>query len=187
MSCHGLIHAVSLKSYQTLLLYDIKHKHKTTLQNFILDSHEDEAIGTVRNIFIKSCTSACVLSYMLGVGDRHLENMLVTEKGELVHIDFSYIMGNDPKHVKAEMRITSDMLDTLGGKTSTSFIAFQELCSDIYKILRTKSTFWYCLFMYLSDASPSIGTLEKPRWKIEEHVLDRLMPGEMDEGQHANH
>ncbi len=165
----------------TTTLYDIKHKHKTTLQNFILDSHEDEAIGTVRNIFIKSCTSACVLSYMLGVGDRHLENMLVTEKGELVHIDFSYIMGNDPKHVKAEMRITSDMLDTLGGKTSTSFIAFQELCSDIYKILRTKSTFWYCLFMYLSDASPSIGTLRNRRWKIEEHVLDRLMPGEMDE------
>ena len=90
-------------------------------------------------------------------------------------------MGNDPKHVKAEMRITSDMLDTLGGKTSTSFIAFQELCSDIYKILRTKSTFWYCLFMYLSDASPSIGTLRNRRWKIEEHVLDRLMPGEMDE------
>ena len=162
-------------------LYDVKHKHHTTLQNFILDRNSSLTVDNLRTRFVKSVAAACVLSYVIGVGDRHLENMLVTDDGKLIHVDFGYLLGDDPKHVQTEMRITPDMLDALGGKGSATFTSFQELCGDVYKILRTQSSFWYCLLTYLSDASPRIGTFWGQRKRIQQHVLERLCPGEMED------
>lgn len=161
-------------------LYDIKHKYNTTLQNFILERNSNLSINDLRNRFIKSVAAACVLSYFLGVGDRHLENMLVTDDGKLIHVDFYYLMGDDPKHVSTEMRITPDMLDALGGSGSATFTAFQELCADVYKILREKSSFWYCLLIYIADAVPRIGNFWGDRLRVQQHVLERLCPGELD-------
>ena len=83
--------------------------------------------------------------------------------------------------VKNEMRITPDMLDALGGTGSSTFTQFQELCSDVYKKIREKSSFWYCLLVYLSDATPRVGNFWGKRIRIQRHVLERLCPGEMDE------
>ena len=165
---------------KTTTLYEIKHGYKSSLQNFILDKHSMYSVQQVRNLVVKSCAAACVLTYMLGVGDRHLENMLVTEDGRIMHIDFSYLLGDDPKHVKSEMRITSDMLDALGGRGSQTFADFQAMCSHIYTILRKKSSFWYCMLMYLADAAPSIGILRDDTDRIYQHVLERMVPGELD-------
>lgn len=161
-------------------LYDVKHKHNTTLQNFILDRNSGMSVEALRTKFVKSVAAACVLSYVIGVGDRHLENMLVTDDGKLIHVDFSYLLGDDPKHVKTEMRITPDMLDALGGANSSTFTQFQELCADVYKILREKSSFWYCLLVYLTDATPRIGNFWGRRFRVQQHVLERLCPGELD-------
>ena len=40
--------------------------------------------------FVKSCAGYCVLTYLLGVGDRHLDNILVKlATGDVVHIDYN--------------------------------------------------------------------------------------------------
>lgn len=166
----------------TTTLYDIKHKYKTTLQNFILERNANLTVSDLRMRFVKSVAAACVLSYVIGVGDRHLENMLVTDDGKLIHVDFSYLLGDDPKHVMNEMRITPDMLDALGGKGSTTFTQFQELCSDVYRVIRKKSSFWYSLLVYVADATPRVGNFWNQRLRVQQHVLERLSAGE-NEGE----
>ena len=57
-----------------------------------------------------------------GLGDRHLENIMVTQQGLLAHVDFGYVLGDDPKHVSSPMRITEDMIDAMGGIPDVCFI-----------------------------------------------------------------
>jgi len=57
-----------------------------------------------------SCIGQTVASYLLGIGDRHLENLMITQEGEFFHIDFGFIFGKEPNSAKqylaSKMRVT---------------------------------------------------------------------------------
>ena len=55
------------------------------------------------------------MCYVLGVGDRHLDNLLLCENGRLFHVDFGFILGRDPKPLPPPMKLTSEMLQAMGG------------------------------------------------------------------------
>jgi phosphatidylinositol 3-kinase len=45
------------------------------------------------NNFIKSCAAYSIISYILGFGDRHSDNLLVLNDGTFLHIDYGWIFG----------------------------------------------------------------------------------------------
>lgn len=65
---------------------------------------------------MESCASYSVITYLLGIGDRHLENLLVTEDGKLFHIDFGYSMGEDPKPYPPPIKLDKLMIKVFAGK-----------------------------------------------------------------------
>lgn len=55
----------------------------------------------------------CAITYLLGIGDRHLENLMLDVRGHLFHIDFGYILGHDPKPYPPPMKIVKEMIDAM--------------------------------------------------------------------------
>lgn len=59
--------------------------------------------------------------YILGVGDRHLDNLLTS--GELFHIDFGYILRRDPKPLPLPMKLSKKIVEVMDG-VGTEMIHF---------------------------------------------------------------
>jgi len=69
-------------------IFNIVEHSGLTIQNFILNNNKDLKIGEFRKKFIESTALYCVVSYLLGIGDRHLDNIMISKNGLLFHIDF---------------------------------------------------------------------------------------------------
>jgi Phosphatidylinositol 3- and 4-kinase len=85
--------------------------------------------------FVKSCAGYSVIAYILGLGDRHLDNILLHQSGCCFHCDFSFILGRDPKKF-LPMRITEDMVYGMGGKESDNYAKFLSLVGASFLSLR---------------------------------------------------
>jgi len=166
-------------------LYDLKTCGKS-LTNYLMDKNPNMSINHLRENFIKTSVASCVLCYILGIGDRHTENILINKYGDIVNIDFSYLLGDDPKNTSSEMRITPGMLELLGGKNSGTYIKFKKYCAIVYKKIRRHSSLWYLLLMYLAFSNPPIDNYHQNYELIKLHVIDRLLPGEFDDQGNIN-
>lgn len=108
--------------------------------------------------FLKSCAGYCVMTYLLGIGDRHLENILITKDGRLVHIDFGFILGKDPKPFPPPMKLNREMVDAMGGTGSPRYARFKQMCCSAFNILRRHASLILNLLVLMIDASiPDLG------------------------------
>ncbi|GLC43266.1 hypothetical protein PLESTF_000410600 [Pleodorina starrii] len=108
-----------------------------------------EAVET----FVRSCAGYCVMTYILGVGDRHLDNLMLTNDGRLFHIDFGYILGNDPKPFPPPMKLCKEMIEAMGGQGSEYYKQFRMFACEAYNILRKRADLILSLFHLMAGAS----------------------------------
>lgn len=141
---------------QCKTLYELQLEGKTIL-NYILSNNKHETVETIRSRFIKSTAAYSVMTYLFGIGDRHLDNIMITKDGRLFHIDYGYIFGRDPTPYNIpQIKLTAQIIEALGGIGSDDYKCFEHTVSQIYNCLRKYVDF----FIAVIDPSPQeIGIL----------------------------
>ena len=130
--------------------------------------------------FVKSCAGYCVITYLLGVGDRHLDNLLLTPSGHFFHIDFGYLLGRDPKPFAPAMKLCREMIEGMGGPTSPLFTkTFKQYCYTAFVTLRRQCNLILNLFALMVDANIQDIRLEPD--KAVEKVRERFALGVSEE------
>lgn len=117
---------------------------------------ENEPLGVRKeamDTYIKSCAGYCVITYLLGVGDRHLENLLLAPDGHFFHADFGFILGRDPKPFAPMMKLCKEMVEGMGGTTSPHYLQFKQYCYTAYTTLRKSANLILNLFSLMVDAN----------------------------------
>ncbi|KAG2702010.1 hypothetical protein I3843_06G065900 [Carya illinoinensis] len=141
------------------------------LQKFHPDEHGPFGItATCLETFIKSCAGYSVITYILGIGDRHLDNLLLRDDGRLFHVDFGFILGRDPKPFPPPMKLCKEMVEAMGGAESQYYTRFKSYCCEAYNILRKSSNLILNLFHLMAGSNiPDIASdPEKGILKLQE-------------------
>ncbi|CAH3118738.1 unnamed protein product [Porites lobata] len=129
----------------------------------------DESLLEAVERFTLSCAGYCVATYVLGVGDRHSDNIMVKKTGQLFHIDFGHILGNFKSKFGVRRErvpfVLSDQFVTVisegKGKDTPQFERFKQICINAFLILRRKGPLLINLFvMMLSAGLPELRSLD---------------------------
>ena len=107
--------------------------------------------------YLLSCAGYAVATYLLAVGDRHLENLMVQKKdGRMWHLDFGYILGKEPAGkggFVSPIRINKAMVQGLGGMDSEGYREFVQKTIDAFLYLRNYRNTILNLFVLMIDSS----------------------------------
>ena len=128
--------------------------------------------------FVHSCAGYCVATCVLGIGDRHNDNIMVTRDGCLFHIDFGHFLGNFKskfgfKRERAKFVLTPDFAYVMGGKDSAGFKRFESLCIRAFNVLRRRARLFLNLFfLMLSSGIPELRTVDDITYLRESFLLD---------------
>ena len=80
--------------------------------------------------FAESLAGYSLVTYILNIKDRHNGNILLDMNGNIIHIDFGFILGISPGNMNFEtapFKLTKDYLDILDGENSNIFQYFKTL------------------------------------------------------------
>uniref|UniRef100_A0A8C2XLM4 Phosphatidylinositol-4,5-bisphosphate 3-kinase catalytic subunit beta n=1 Tax=Cyclopterus lumpus TaxID=8103 RepID=A0A8C2XLM4_CYCLU len=135
--------------------------------------------------FTLSCAGYCVATYVLGIGDRHSDNIMVRSTGQLFHIDFGHILGNFKskfgiKRERVPFILTHDFIHVIQqGKTgyTEKFGSFRQYCEEAYLVLRKNGNLFITLFALMLTA----GLPELTSVKDIQYLKDSLALGKTDE------
>ena len=75
--------------------------------------------------------------YLLGIGDRHLDNILLKHDGRLVHIDFGYVFGDDPHPMfRLPIKLTKEMVSAMDGPYYEEFLRNLFLVTSVFFLFK---------------------------------------------------
>jgi len=116
------------------------------------------------------------MSFLLGLGDRHKDNIMITEDGVLFHIDFGFILGSDTslfRHVSCPpARVDFQEIKTVVGEEDiqSAFFGTMRLA---FNVLRCQSRLFAEQLILAAELELDIreaGALQKARDRAREQV-----------------
>lgn len=121
--------------------------------------------------FTMSCAGYCVATFILGIGDRHPSNIMVTEQGQVFHIDFGHFLDHRKKKFginreRVPFVLTEDFIRVIAKgqdnpEKSPEFNQFMELCGKAYLCLHKHANVFITLFtMMLSCGIPELQSFD---------------------------
>ncbi|XP_037131505.1 phosphatidylinositol 4,5-bisphosphate 3-kinase catalytic subunit delta isoform isoform X2 [Syngnathus acus] len=159
--------------------------NKDALLNWLKSKNPEDKLEQAIEEFTLSCAGYCVATYVLGIGDRHNDNIMIRETGQLFHIDFGHFLGNFKRKLginreRVPFILTYDFVHVIQqGRTNNSekFERFREYCERAYKILCRNGTLFVNLFAMMKAA----GLPELSSFKDIQYLKDSLALGKSEE------
>ena len=102
------------------------------------------------NNFISSLVGYSLLCYFFEIKDRNNGNILLDKNGNIIHIDFGFLLDKTPGGIKFEktpFKLTQEFIDLMGGMDSEYFNNFKILFINGFKIIRKN----YEIIVYLVE------------------------------------
>lgn len=153
--------------------------NKTSLNTYLIKHNQNKQIGDLNETYMKSLAYWTIITYLFGIGDRHLENIMITNDGVLFHIDFSFILGQEAKILVPYIRMSEELIQVMGGRDG-KYTEFKSLCSKIFMCLRKYYIQFSELFLLLLTFQIPIEYLNLKQSYIENQIITRFLPGLSD-------
>jgi len=97
----------------------------------VYGGHKSKAFKAAQTNFMQSLAAYSLVSYLLGLKDRHNGNIMIDTRGHLIFIDFGFAMGMKPGHEfsfeQAPFKLTKEHVEVMGGVNSECYKEFQRL------------------------------------------------------------
>ncbi|XP_043472101.1 phosphatidylinositol 4-phosphate 3-kinase C2 domain-containing subunit beta [Leptopilina heterotoma] len=130
--------------------------------------------------FTASCAGYSVATYILGICDRHNDNIMLKTSGHLFHIDFGKFLGDAQmfgnfKRDRTPFVLTSDMAYVINGgdKPSAKFHHFVDLCCQAFNVVRKHGNLILHLFGLMTSSGIPGVTMDAVSY-----VQKALLPGQ---------
>ncbi|KAH9134129.1 hypothetical protein AeRB84_020022 [Aphanomyces euteiches] len=120
---------------------EIQSNFSPVFHHFFLEKYPDPATWySRREAYTRSVAVTSIVGHILGIGDRHSQNILIDEaSGELVHIDFGVVFDQGMTLITPEtvpFRLTRDIVDGMGVNGVDG--VFTRCCEETLKVLRKR-------------------------------------------------
>ncbi|OAG29751.1 phosphatidylinositol 4-kinase [Nematocida displodere] len=91
--------------------------------------------------FVQSFAGYSLVTYILNIKDRHNGNIMITDEGHLIHIDFGFMFDISPGNINIEspIKITDEIFSLLGGAEGEAFAMYKDLMVKGFYVLRKRA------------------------------------------------
>uniref|UniRef100_A0A452QIL7 Serine-protein kinase ATM n=1 Tax=Ursus americanus TaxID=9643 RepID=A0A452QIL7_URSAM len=126
------------EKYKTFM--DVCQKFQPVFRYFCMEKFLDPAVWFEKRLaYTRSVATSSIVGYILGLGDRHVQNILINEQSaELVHIDLGVAFEQGkilPTPETVPFRLTRDIVDGMG-ITGVEGV-FRRCCEKTMEVMRS--------------------------------------------------